>query len=675
MGKMDSARVYRVGRDPNNDIVIEHSSVSRHHCELKVLQDGAVELSDLGSMNGTSVRENGQWRVVEQATVTVEHNERVLLGEIVTTVAALLLRAPKSPGEAKPVLDTPRRMPQPTAPATPAASRLIERVLKADWARLNVRRDGSKPERGDGPRNEPSICLPAMSRIDGPSATPEAPRPVPPIIVGAAPEAPPVEPEPALAATPLPLPMPAAEERIEIIVPPRTPRRFWPRGIAAWSAVMAGLVVSAGIAAAYLRFGISETASPASANASPIVAGPGEAAIVRRTPAPEKPGAAPDENGAHPAALPKPRAEGNPSSPAKAKAWHRSVEGTGAAAIAAAAATNDGGFCLAGSTETAGSGGAAWVVRLDAAGQVLWQRRPGGARRDAALAVAASADHGCVAAGYDQDATRLTILKLDARGNQAWIRAVPVGERGRATAIVELRDGGFAVAAHHKAGTDKPERAFVLRLSRAGEIKWSRYAGTGESVASDIHQTADNHFVVAGLGRASAQDKMVLWLVRVGGDGRTLWERRFAGAGAPLVGPHVQPARGGDFIVAASVRGAGSHETAIGLLRISGQGNTIWQRHHASSEPRRIGGMIVVRGGIVLAGDSGDRAARPELWLARFDSDGNPVGENRFAASAADRLAAVAELKDGRLLLAGTAEFDAPSRRGAGMIFVARERH
>jgi len=91
---MDVGRVYRVGRDPDNDIVIEHGSVSRAHCELKILDDGAILLADLGSMNGTAVRQNGQWEQIEQATV--ERDERILLGEIVTTVAALLARAPKT---------------------------------------------------------------------------------------------------------------------------------------------------------------------------------------------------------------------------------------------------------------------------------------------------------------------------------------------------------------------------------------------------------------------------------------------------------------------------------------------------------------------------------------------------------------------------------------------------
>ncbi len=47
----------RVGRDPENDFTIEHPTVSTHHCEFILSNDGVV-LNDLDSTNGSFV--NGQ---------------------------------------------------------------------------------------------------------------------------------------------------------------------------------------------------------------------------------------------------------------------------------------------------------------------------------------------------------------------------------------------------------------------------------------------------------------------------------------------------------------------------------------------------------------------------------------------------------------------------------------
>jgi ABC-type multidrug transport system ATPase subunit len=72
----------RIGRDHENDIVVDDLLVSRFHAELRAQQDGTYELVDLGSRNGTFV--NG--RAVERAAlqdldiVTVGHHMFRLLG-------------------------------------------------------------------------------------------------------------------------------------------------------------------------------------------------------------------------------------------------------------------------------------------------------------------------------------------------------------------------------------------------------------------------------------------------------------------------------------------------------------------------------------------------------------------------------------------------------------------
>lgn len=48
-------RVVTVGRSPKNDIVFDHSSISRHHLQLIFHDNGKVEVVDLNSVNGTFV--------------------------------------------------------------------------------------------------------------------------------------------------------------------------------------------------------------------------------------------------------------------------------------------------------------------------------------------------------------------------------------------------------------------------------------------------------------------------------------------------------------------------------------------------------------------------------------------------------------------------------------------
>jgi len=726
---MDAARVYRVGRDPDNDIVIEHGSVSRVHCELSVLDDGAVLLADLGSMNGTAVRQNGQWEHIEQATV--ERDERILLGEIVTTVAALLARAPKpsdraaAPGAAKAAPNSgappkPRRIPRPTLPAKPEASGLISRLIQNDWARLHRRSAAYKAR-----RDEPSICLPAIvsaasladhgagepgdparSRREPPSLRAQRPPTAPVSGFGAArmssadasvspaaeagvPAAPvdfaALAGAPMLAAPPEPVALPPRREPSLIagplsrsdaasVVPAlsRRKRRWLPApnspAFAKWAIVGSALLLtSGGAVAAYLKYGpeAPPAATMAAATPSPAAAtaerAPGDAA-----PAPPAPKSADARKPAEKHAT--------TATTVRGRLWQHRIEGTPESAIYAAAAARDG-ICLAGVTTLAAGGQEAWVIRFDTQGAVRWQRRPGGARRDAALAVTAASDGGCVAAGYDSDETRLWIFKIDAGGVLAWSRTVPAGHSGRAVAIQRLRDGGFAVAAHAKPAPNRPDRAFVLRLSPKGEIKWSKYAGHGESLPTDLRETPDGGIIVAGMARATGDPRLALWAARLDRNGRTRWEEHYGGPGTPA-GARIEIARGREFVIAASMTGivpaAGEAAgAALRLLRIHDDGEVIWDRRHANAA-RRVAGIALTRGGIYVAGDAGAGPAAPELWLAQFDANGRSVRESRLPAAAADRAAALAELGDGRLVLAGTAEIDGTAQRGAGLIFLDR---
>jgi hypothetical protein len=714
---MDAGRVYRVGRDPSNDIVIEHGSVSRHHCELRVLEDGAVLLVDCDSMNGTAVRQNGQWDHIEQATV--ERDERILLGEVVTTIGALLVRAPKSSeraAAAAPAEERPqRRMPKPTTPAHPPTSGLVGRLLKSDWARLHRRSDAWKER-----RDEPSICLPAFVAVPEPDEAARLVRTSPSLLAslrsvrakraggavaketpslvlpsradaepaapGGAPLAPPA-PEDAIAvsrlepsllvsaraasaspATDDPSPPPPDAAARRRLLPHWLPRPKSP-GFAKWAAVGSALLLTSGAAlAAYIAY-------------APGAGGARNAALAAADPAPARRESRDAPGSIPPAAkLPAERtsaakpAEASP--PARPRLWQHSVEGTADSAIAAAAPARDG-LCLAGSTSLASGSREAWVVRLETDGKLRWQRRPGGPKRDGALAVAASPDGGCVAAGYDMDETRLWIFKLDAKGVVAWNRVIPAGHSGRAVAIVPTRDGGFAVAAHAKPAAERPERAFVLRLTGRGEVRWSKYASEGESRAADLREMPDGGFVVAGMARPREGARLGVWAARLDARGGPLWEEIYGGPGTPA-DARIEVALGREFVIAATMMGpvaaAGDAVSpSLRLLRIGGEGELLWDRRFAEA-PRRVAGLVLVRGGILVAGDAGPESAAPGLWLAQLDAQGGNLRESRLPAGKGDRAAALVELGDGRLALVGTADLGIAGQRGAGLIVVDRDR-
>ena len=106
----------RIGRGEDNDFVINHGSVSTHHCEI-TLSDNGVHVKDLGSTNGTFVNRAPTGEAWLQPGHHVQFGAVDLLFESDTAPAA----TPPAPASAPPI---PIPVPVPTAPLRPAGLRI-----------------------------------------------------------------------------------------------------------------------------------------------------------------------------------------------------------------------------------------------------------------------------------------------------------------------------------------------------------------------------------------------------------------------------------------------------------------------------------------------------------------------------------------------------------------------
>jgi Protein of unknown function (DUF3662)/FHA domain len=86
-----SGKQVRIGRGLDNEVVLDDASVSRHHAEI-TREDGALEVRDLGSTNGT-------WVNAGRVDVApVEAGDQIAFGAVHLEVA----RRPESTGEPAP---------------------------------------------------------------------------------------------------------------------------------------------------------------------------------------------------------------------------------------------------------------------------------------------------------------------------------------------------------------------------------------------------------------------------------------------------------------------------------------------------------------------------------------------------------------------------------------------
>jgi hypothetical protein len=158
--------------------------------------------------------------------------------------------------------------------------------------------------------------------------------------------------------------------------------------------------------------------------------------------------------------------------------------------------TSDGGYILAGYTSSSGAGGQdAWLVKLNPDGTVAWSKTYGGTEDDAAHAVLQTIDGGYILAGFTESfgagLSDVWVLKLDASGTVAWQQTYGGTDDDEAFAIQQTNEGGYIVAGVTESYGAGLTDAWVLKLSASGGVTWQKtYGGTGLEEARSIRLTA-----------------------------------------------------------------------------------------------------------------------------------------------------------------------------------------
>jgi hypothetical protein len=199
--------------------------------------------------------------------------------------------------------------------------------------------------------------------------------------------------------------------------------------------------------------------------------------------------------------------------------------------------TSDGGYIIAGQFWTPGGNQYDfWVLKLDKNGSIVWQKTYGGGDWDIGFATEPTSDGGYIVAGStesfgagDED---VWVLKLNAQGGIVWQKTYGGEKADYAWAIRQTKDGGYVVAGTTASFGEGSFDIWVLKLSQDGTVIWDKtYGGKGEE--SDyfrhipIEQTSDGGFIVAGSTRSFGAGDEDFWIFKLSAEGTIIWQKTY----------------------------------------------------------------------------------------------------------------------------------------------------
>jgi hypothetical protein len=258
--------------------------------------------------------------------------------------------------------------------------------------------------------------------------------------------------------------------------------------------------------------------------------------------------------------------------------WNKTFGGRGSEQAQAVQQTSDGGYVLAGSTSSVGGGSVDfWVVKTDPLGKEEWSRAYGGYAAEWAWDIHQTGDGGYIVAGATQSfgagGNDVWLVKTDALGNQDWDETYGGTDDELAYSLDPTADGGYILAGVTGSFGTGDVDLWLVKTDAFGVEEWNRtYGGYNFDRASSVRRTADGGYIVAGeSGSFGGLGDRDLWLLKTDDLGNEAWNRVHGGL-ATDVAHSIEPT-GGGYIVAGWTTSFGAGSSDFYVLKTDAQGN------------------------------------------------------------------------------------------------------
>lgn len=240
--------------------------------------------------------------------------------------------------------------------------------------------------------------------------------------------------------------------------------------------------------------------------------------------------------------------------------WIKLLGGSGSEAFHAVIQAPDGNFIALGLTDsqdgdvTFNHGGwDFWMVKVDTAGEMMWQKTFGGSNLDAGYDLINTADGGLLLTGQarsnDGDASGYQgewdawLIKTDAYGNIQWQKMMGgTGSDGAYKVIADANNEYYIASWTASANGDVTGNhggmdAWLVHTDTQGNIKWQKnFGGSNYDLIYSLSLTANGKLVGAGFSRSNDGNLNAnagwddAWVALWDTSGTLLWNRTIAGS-------------------------------------------------------------------------------------------------------------------------------------------------
>jgi len=333
--------------------------------------------------------------------------------------------------------------------------------------------------------------------------------------------------------------------------------------------------------------------------------------------------------------------------------------------------TSDSGYILAGWTVKLNPHRTyAWLIKTDSLGNMEWNLTFGEEKDAEGYGVIESSDGGFVFTGpweKRHDFREIFLVKTDNLGNIMWIQTYDTDNETWGNSIVEVNDG-YVIVGKNRYNT------WLIKTDKDGNKIWDRiYGGNEADRGRSVIETKDSGFMITGHTYSYAdEDGHDIWVIKTDEEGVEQWNKTYGGNGYDR-GSDIIETNDGCYMIAGGMAPIGEFWNDVCLLKIDENGNELWRKLYGGVDVDSAhsviqlsdGSYVVAAGtqsyGLSIAGDS-------EAWVIKVDENGDMLWNKTFGGRERDNLLDIVEADDGGFILGGSTDSLTDGWAGAWLV-------
>lgn len=420
--------------------------------------------------------------------------------------------------------------------------------------------------------------------------------------------------------------------------------------------------------------------------------------------------------------------------------WEKSYGGKHADYLFDVIPTPDYGFILTGSSLSKKTGNKTednrgdldyWVWKMDEKGELDWQKSFGGTGQDLLRCVVLTYEGGFLLAGSSESNQGLDkkensngesdfwIIKLNAKGGEEWQKTIGGSGQDELTALVKTKDGGFLIggSSNSEKSGDKSDDSYggmdywVIKLDAKGELIWQKtLGGNYNDELRSIALSEDGGYIIGGSSNSADNGtktqknigKSDYWVVKLDKDGNEQWQKTIGGSGDDQLCV-VYTSQDGNYLLAGNSisesgndkRSSNESGTDFWVLKLDKEATILWQETYNIAKVDVLTSLIENDDKTVLLGGyaQGEKVKRKtplkqaktlknkpsanddaqkikdgtgDYIAIKINANGEELWRKSVGSEGSDILKKVVETRDGGYLMVGTSSGKISNDKNSG---------